>query len=134
MKIDGRIQNVDFILRRRKCSLPESRTSRGLLGDGRDWRARRAHTIAVNVLSVDILNIVEGGAVLATSVTLLQFVELDFWTGVISLLSQYMKSPRGDILACNFSMRPIVCCDHVGCSPGTSECNDIKTRRKVYRR
>lgn len=48
----------------------------GMLGDG---RCRRGHCVAEDVLSVDILDVMERGAMLATSVALLQLVEFDFW-------------------------------------------------------
>lgn len=50
-------------------------TSCGVLGDA---RCGRVQGTVEDVLSVDILDIVERGAVLAASVALLQAVEFDF--------------------------------------------------------
>lgn len=55
-----------------------------MLGDG---RCRRGHCVAEDVLSVDILDVMERGAMLAASVALLQLVEFDFWWEQVSFLS-----------------------------------------------
>lgn len=78
----------------------------GVLGDG---RCGRVHGIAVDVLSVDILHIMERCAVLTTGVALLQAVEFDFWWIELVFIST-LNVCQGfvNILACNFSRIPIV--------------------------